>query len=409
MANTDPAFCNGHVSPALARKLGCVRRGYRYLSIRIKRMEFQPSMADTKRHLVVLFGGQSAEHEVSVISARSMLAELNRDRFHITLVGISRDGVWRHIDESSNVLASGVVDTDAAPRVLVDHNGGGMLVEGDDGSFERLPVDVVFPVLHGPHGEDGTVQGLLELAGIAAVGSGVAGSSVGMDKELSKRVFRAEGLPQLDYAVVRRSKWRAESDTVLDELEERLGFPMFVKPARMGSSVGVSRAHDRESLIVALDEAARFDNKMIVETAAVDCREVECAVLGYEDAQASVLGEIVPDNDFYDYESKYVTGNSELVIPAELSVQITEAIQRLALAAFRAVGAAGLARVDFFVSRDGKHVHVNEINTMPGFTPISMYPKLWAQSGLEYPDLIDRLIDLALDRDQDRKEAEATR
>jgi D-alanine-D-alanine ligase len=360
-------------------------------------------MARTR--LVVLFGGQSAEHEVSVISARSMLPHLDRERFEVTLVGITRSGEWLKIDERSNVLASGVVEADAAPRVLFDHGGGGSLIEiGSDGTVERTSVDVVFPVLHGPHGEDGTVQGLLELAGLATVGSGVAGSAVGMDKTLTKQVFRASALPQLDYHVVRRRRWRERPDIVLIELEGRLGWPMFVKPARMGSSVGVSRADTVETLRAAMDEAARFDTKIVVETAAENCREVECAVLGHENPIASVVGEIEPANAFYDYEAKYLNDSSKLTIPADLDEMVVEQIQTLSVQAFNAVGASGLARVDFFVSRSDQSVYINEINTMPGFTPISMYPKLWEASGIGYGELINRLVDIAIERHDDRQD-----
>ena len=359
-------------------------------------------MPESKRQLVVLFGGQSAEHEVSVTSARSMLGEIDRQRYDITLVGITRDGKWIHVDEYSNIFASGKVESDASATVLVDHGEGGLLRERPDGGFDKVQVDVVFPLLHGPHGEDGTVQGLLELAGIATVGSGVAGSAVGMDKELTKRVFRAERLPQVEYATIRRARWRQRAEAVLIELEGRLGWPMFVKPARLGSSVGVNRADDRDSLCAALDEAARFDTKIIVEAAAINCAEVECAVLGHEDPIASVVGEVVPAGDFYDYEAKYVSDDAELRIPAQISDEATAEVQRLAIGAFRAVGASGLARVDFFVNHDDGSVIVNEINTMPGFTPISMYPKLWAESGIPYSELIDRLIEFAIARHDDK-------
>ncbi|MBT6273248.1 MAG: D-alanine--D-alanine ligase [Chromatiales bacterium] len=366
-------------------------------------------MTQTKRRLAVLFGGRSAEHEVSVNSARSVLEYVDRQRYEVTLIGIDKQGIWRVLDGFSNSIASGEMESDSAPTVLVDHgNGQSLVVQHHDGRRERLPIDVVFPVLHGPHGEDGTVQGLLELAGLPTVGSGVAGSAVAMDKELAKRVFKAEGLAQLDYMVVRRQRWRERADIVLIEIEGRLGLPVFAKPARLGSSVGVSRADDRESLRAAIDEAARYDNKIIVEAAALGCREVECSVLGYETPEASIPGEIVPCNDFYDYEAKYLAENSELLIPAPLSEAATAQIQALAVAAFRAVGANGLARVDFFVCGDDESIFLNEINTMPGFTPTSMYPKLWAASGLEYGALIDRLIELALERHDEHQQNETS-
>ena len=366
-------------------------------------------MSESKRHLVVLFGGQSAEHEVSVTSARSMLGEINRERYDITLVGITREGKWIQVDESSNTLVRGTVESDASATVLVDHGEGGLLRERPDGGFDKINVDVVFPLLHGPHGEDGTVQGLLELAGIATVGSGVAGSAVGMDKELTKRVFRAEGLPQVEHATIRRARWRERAEEVLVELEGRLGWPIFVKPARLGSSVGVNRANDKESLRAALDDAARFDTKIIAEAAAINCAEVECAVLGHEDPIASVVGEIVPTGDFYDYEAKYVSDDAELRIPAQISDQAAAEVQQLAVSAFRAVGASGLARVDFFVNHDDGSVLLNEINTIPGFTPISMYPKLWEESGIPYAELIDKLIDFAIARHVDKLDTSYSR
>ncbi|NKC16300.1 MAG: D-alanine--D-alanine ligase [Gammaproteobacteria bacterium] len=351
-----------------------------------------------KQRLAVIFGGQSREHEVSVISARSVLEYIDRDRYDILLIGIDKQGRWLALDESHNMMAASTVESDAARTIMVDHSqGGAVIIRSNDGGEERLGIDVAFPVLHGPRGEDGTVQGLLELAGIATVGSSVAGSAVAMDKELAKRAFRAEGLAQLDYMVVRRQRWRERADTVLSEIEGRLGFPVFVKPARLGSSVGVSRATDKASLRAALAEAARYDSKLIVETAATGCREIECAVLGYAAPITSVLGEIVPCSDFYDYDAKYVAQDSQFIIPAQLSEDATAHIQEMAVAAFRAVSAAGMARVDFFVVRE-ETIFLNEINTIPGFTPISMYPKLWTASGIEYSDLIQRLIELALER-----------
>ena len=360
-----------------------------------------------KRSLALLFGGRSCEHEVSVSSARSMLPHIDRTQFDITLVGISKDGGWYLIDEHSNALNQAVVTDKGIGQVLVDHTNQSRLLLLRDGQLQPLHVDVVFPLLHGPYGEDGTVQGLLDLAGIATVGCGVAGSAVGMDKELSKRVFAAEQLPQLDYRVVQRSRWHDVPQTVVDELQQQLQFPLYVKPARMGSSVGVSRADDVIGLRAAMHEAARFDTKIIIEAAAVGYREVECAVLGNEQPQASVVGEIVPSNDFYDYEAKYLSTSSKVSIPADIDPAITQRIQELATRAFRAVGASGLARVDFFVGPDDSIV-INEINTMPGFTPISMYPQLWAASGVSYPELVGRLADLAVSRHAEQLRTEMT-
>ena len=269
-------------------------------------------------------------------------------------------------------------------------------------------LDVVFPLLHGPFGEDGTVQGLLELAGLPYVGAGVLGSAAAMDKAMMKRAFRAEGLPMTDYLVVRRSEWRRDPERVRSEAEARLGYPMFVKPANLGSSVGVHRIDGPGAFRDRVEDAAAYDTKVLIEAAARDCHEIECAVLGNDEPRASVVGEIVPSREFYDYDAKYVDDASELLIPAPLPPETAERVRALSLAAFRAVDARGLSRVDFFVERGGeRRVYVNEVNTMPGFTPISMYPKLWAASGIPYPDLIDRLIQLALEEHRDRRDVRA--
>ncbi|MEM7406819.1 MAG: D-alanine--D-alanine ligase family protein [Pseudomonadota bacterium] len=364
-------------------------------------------MSVSKRRLAVLFGGRSAEHEVSVSSARAMLPHVDRERFDVQLVGISKSGEWLALPPDTNVLASGLVTSAAAPRLVVDHRPGGTFMHAD-GSGAPIAVDVVFPLLHGPFGEDGTVQGVMELAGIPTVGCGVAASAVAMDKELTKRLCKADGLPQVDYHVVRRSRWEQRPEPVLFEIEGRFEYPVFVKPARMGSSVGVSAAHDRDALAAALTEAARFDTKMIVETAASGYREIECAVLGNAAPEASVVGEIVPANAFYDYQAKYADEASKLIVPAELSEAASEEIRTLAVAAFRAVGASGLARVDFFVHPDDESVLVNEVNTMPGFTPISMYPRLWEASGIPYSELITRLIDLACERAEEHRRSQTS-
>ena len=286
--------------------------------------------------------------------------------------------------------------------------GRGAAPDGDDPALAAASLDVVFPLLHGPFGEDGTVQGLLELAGVPYVGAGVLGSAAAMDKAMMKRAFRAEGLPVMDYLVVRRSEWRRKAGRVQTEAEARLGYPMFVKPANLGSSVGVHRIDDAGAFAHRVDDAAGYDTKVLIEAAALDCHEIECAVLGNDNPKASVVGEIVPSREFYDYDAKYVDDASELIIPAPLRAQTAERVRHLAVAAFQAVDARGLSRVDFFVERGGeRRVYVNEVNTMPGFTPISMYPKLWAASGISYPDLIDRLIRLAIEEHRDRRDVRA--
>jgi D-alanine-D-alanine ligase len=277
--------------------------------------------------------------------------------------------------------------------------------DGDD--LPDSEFDVVFPLLHGPYGEDGTVQGLLELAGLAYVGAGVAASAVGMDKALARAIFAASGLPQTQYSVIARSDWRRAQVPVLERLEGEHDYPLFVKPANLGSSVGISKVHDRQELQAGLELASQYDTKLIVERSVENARELECAVLGNEYPKASGIGEIIPGAEFYDYTTKYIDDQSELVIPAVLEKSESEAIQELAMRTFKAIDCSGLARVDFFMRPDGS-VLVNEINTMPGFTPISMYPKLWAAAGVAYGDLIDRLIQFGLERHFDRKDLQST-
>ena len=357
-----------------------------------------------KIKLGILFGGRSCEHEVSVTSAKSVLQALDLDKYDVTMIGIDKTGRWLLARDAAPLLEAGVVDSTTLPAVLLDYPGSrGLVTLGPDRVAEQAArLDVVFPLLHGPFGEDGTVQGLLELAGVAYVGSGVVGSAVGMDKDVMKRVFHAEGLRQTDYATIRRHRWQREAEAVMAEMLARFEFPVFVKPANLGSSVGISKAHDELELRAGIRMAAEYDYKIVVEAGLEDCREVECSVLGNEEPEASVVGEIVPCNEFYDYRAKYVDDRSELVIPARISAATSERVRALALRAFRAVEAAGCARVDFFVRRADDEVYLNEINTIPGFTPISMYPKLWAASGVGYAELIDRLIGLALERQQDR-------
>jgi D-alanine-D-alanine ligase len=354
----------------------------------------------------VLFGGRSCEHEVSVTSARSLLEALDKDMYEPVMIGISKEGRWLVAEDALKVLEAGVVDESDALQVMLDYPGSRELLvrsHGDLASAASRPVDVIFPILHGPYGEDGTVQGLLELAGVAYVGAGVVGSAVGMDKEMMRRAFRAEGLPQVEYVVVRRGSWERDPDAVQRRIEAKFAFPVFVKPVNLGSSVGITKASAAGELRRGMDEAASFDYKIMVEAAAVNCREVECAVLGNEAPEASVLGEIVPGNEFYDYDAKYVDDTSDLIIPARISAETTELVRQTALRAFRAVESAGLARVDFFVDKGDESIYVSEINTMPGFTPISMYPKLWQASGIGYGELIHRLIQLGLERHEDRR------
>lgn len=356
--------------------------------------------------VVVLFGGKSGEHEVSLMSSRSIMAAIDRNKYEVIPVGISKEGQWFLFDPAQGVPAAGVDPLVGTPVVLVaDPVRPGFLPLTAGPSIapgELIQVDVVFPVLHGTFGEDGTVQGLLELANIAFVGPGVLGSAVAMDKDVMKDLFIRHGLPVLPYVACRRSRWEMDPGAVMDEIEARLGLPVFVKPANLGSSVGIAKAANREQLQAAITDAARYDAKIVVEQALVRPREIEVSVLGNEDPEASVPGEIVPGSDFYDYEAKYIDASSELLIPAPLSPAEEAEARRLALAAYQALHGEGLSRVDLFLTGDGRF-YVNETNTIPGFTKISMYPKLWEASGLPYSELIDRLLQLARARWQDRQ------
>ena len=361
----------------------------------------------SRTRVLLLFGGRSAEHEVSVVSARSVYAAIDREQYDVVLAGIDQQGRWYFGGKNNESLLSTttVVPDKQVPARL--STAGTSLVSEDGDDLPDSEFDVVFPLLHGPYGEDGTVQGLLELAGLAYVGAGVAASAVGMDKALARAIFAASGLPQTQYSVIARSDWRRAQVPVLERLEGEYDYPLFVKPANLGSSVGISKVHDRQELQAGLELASQYDTKLIVERSVENARELECAVLGNEYPKASGVGEIIPGAEFYDYTTKYIDDQSELVIPAELEKSESEAIQELAIRTFKAIDCSGLARVDFFMRPDGS-VLVNEINTMPGFTPISMYPKLWAAAGVAYGDLVDRLIQFGLERHLDRKDLQST-
>jgi len=358
-----------------------------------------------KTRVAVIFGGRSGEHEVSLASARSVMAAIDHSKYQVIPVGITRTGRWLTAGDPLALLSAGAADPPADEPVVglttTPSAAGRELVPGATGA--RFPqVDVVFPVLHGPFGEDGTVQGLLELAGAPYVGCGVLASSLAMDKIAARAAFAAHGLPQVDYRAVKRSDWEARPDTVLTILEAGLSYPMFVKPANLGSSIGVSKARDREGLRAALDEAARYDRRLLVEEAVPHAREIECSVLGNDRPIASVPGEVVPSNEYYDYAAKYIDGQSQLLIPAPIPAEAAARVRELAVQAFMAVDGAGLARVDFLMNGETGELFLNELNTLPGFTAISMYPKLWEASGIPYPELLDRLIELAVERHADK-------
>src|SRR5271156_4686409 len=396
-----------------------------------------------KLRVGILFGGRSGEHEVSLLSAASVLSAINKDKYEVVPIGITKDGRWLTAEHAENLLQGKLVleprqlragdpETTPAAAVLARgesvvvppepvHRQSGLVPFQTDETLTRrasdraINVDVIFPVLHGTFGEDGTIQGLLELADIAYVGAGVLGSAAGMDKDIMKSLFLAAGLPIVKHVTILRSAWENASKKVEKFVESKLKYPVFVKPANLGSSVGISKAHDRKQLGPAIEEAAKFDRKIVIEQRVGGrkhkAREIECAVLGNDNPEPSVPGEIVPGEEFYDYNAKYLSEGSKLIIPAKLSKAETKRVQQLAIAAFKAVDCSGLARVDFLMepgaqTRQGKKagkIYLNEINTMPGFTAISMYPKLWAASGLAYADLIDRLIQLGIERHQDKK------
>src|SRR5882757_650196 len=398
-----------------------------------------------KLRVGILFGGRSGEHEVSLLSAASVLKAIDKTKYEVIPIGITKDGRWLTADHAERLLHGDTEpdkndrptslragDPDATPgaallaqgeAVIVPpepvHRDSGMAPFRIEASALRraadraINVDVIFPVLHGTFGEDGTIQGLLELADIAYVGAGVLGSSAGMDKDVMKSLFQAAGLPIVKHVTVLRGNWERDPKKVQRLVESKLKYPMFVKPANLGSSVGISKAHDRKELGPAIEEAAKFDRKIVIEQGVggnkQKAREIECSVLGNDTPEASVPGEIVPGKEFYDYAAKYVDEGSQLIIPAKLSRAETKQIQQLAINAFKAVDCSGLARVDFLMDPKNRKIYLNEINTMPGFTAISMYPKLWAASGLGYSDLIERLIQLGQERYEEKKKNQYSR
>ena len=352
-----------------------------------------------KRRIALLFGGTSVEHEVSVVSARGVAGALDPSRFEVVPVGISGEGRWLSPAASRALLAGSGARVEGrgdGARLVVDP-GAGLLIVGPTGPAEALPIDAVFSVVHGWGGEDGRFQGLLEVAGVPLVGPGVLGSAVGMDKQVAKALFHERGIPVGPWSALRRERWEAGPKVAEAAILDALGVPVFVKPANGGSSVGISKVREAKDLGTALAAAFAHDAKAVIERG-LDAREIECAVLGNGSPEASVCGEIVPSREFYDYASKYEDGTSELRIPAPIPEALSDRIRTLALAAFDALELAGMARVDFFLERGTGEVYLNEVNTLPGFTPISMYPKLWEASGRTYADLLGRLIDLAVER-----------
>jgi D-alanine-D-alanine ligase len=369
-----------------------------------------------KKRIAVIFGGQSSEHEVSRVSAQSVVENIDRDKYDVVMIGITRDGRWLNYDGPVEKLGTGewqlIAESQASARKRLAQAGDAdadgaagarAILKISGAEAENRKIDVVFPVLHGCNGEDGTIQGLFELAGIPYVGSGVLGSALGMDKAYAKIIFEKEGLPQGIYLVFDRKRIRLETDRIADEVESVLAYPCFVKPSNAGSSVGVSKVYDRDGLKEALRLAAEYDRRVLVEEF-IDGREIECSVLGNDRPVASTVGEVIPCNEFYDYDAKYAAeSTSRVVIPAELPEETIQEIREYAVRAFKSLDCAGLSRVDFFVHRKTGRVYINEINTMPGFTSISMYAKLWEASGVSYPELVQRLIELAVERHEDNR------
>ena len=369
-----------------------------------------------KLRVGIIYGGRSGEHEVSVASAAAVFQNLDPERYLPIPILIDKEGRWAlparppAISIAAEVIQAGRKATSEPSREahLIAHPGGDTLLTVDrrehGAVVSGLGLDVVFPVLHGPYGEDGTVQGLLELANVPYVGAGVLASAVGMDKAAMKKVFAADHLPICDYEVVLARDWRRDERAIMSTIGTRLGFPVFVKPANLGSSVGISKARHATELRDAINLAAEFDRKIVIEAAVPKAREIECSVIGNDEPEASVPGEVVPSREFYDYEAKYLDSGSQLLIPAPLSKSLTEKVRELAVAAFRAIDGAGMARVDFLLSGETNILYLNEVNTIPGFTTIGMYSKMWAASGLPFPALLDRLIGLALERHGEKQQ-----
>jgi D-alanine-D-alanine ligase len=395
-----------------------------------------------KLRVGILFGGRSGEHEVSLLSAASVFNAIDKSKYEVVPIGITKEGRWVTAADAERLLggkapASSAAhlragDPEATPGAAVLASGEAVIVPPEPhrqsnsltpfqteagltrrASDRAINVDIIFPVLHGTFGEDGTIQGLLELADLPYVGAGVLGSAAGMDKDIMKSLFRAAGLPIVKHVTILRSEWEADAKKVQKLVESKLKYPLFVKPANLGSSVGISKARNRKELGPAIEEAAKFDRKIVMEQGVGGkkhkAREIECSVLGNDRPTASVPGEIVPGKEFYDYTAKYLDEGSQLIIPAKLSKRETKEVQQLAIKAFKAVDCSGLARVDFLMDPKTRKIYLNEINTMPGFTSISMYPKLWAATGLAYPDLIERLIQLGQERHQEKKKNQYSR
>jgi len=356
----------------------------------------------------IIFGGRSGEHEVSFCSASSIIKAIDKDKYTVVPIGITKEGRWISPQDSELALQSGKIDGKNTVILLNDSFSKSLICIDNNQKLDKSSalekLDVIFPALHGPYGEDGTVQGLLELANIPYVGAEVAASAISMDKELMKIIFKQKNLPVLKWMTIKRKEWQKDKEKILSLIQNNFEYPLFVKPTNLGSSVGITKVHKKEELEKAIDLASSYDRKILIEKGLEEVREIECGVLGNDEPRASVVGEVKPAGEFYDYDSKYIDERTQLIIPADLPDGVCKEVQEIALRAFKAVDAAGMARVDFFVTKKENKIYLSEINTIPGFTSTSMYPRLWEASGISYPELIDRLIQLALERHQDKEQ-----
>ncbi len=367
------------------------------------------SKKTAKIRVGVLYGGRSGEHDVSLCSAASAVEALDKNKYKLTAIGIDREGKW-YVQDKPQIIPhkdfGKVLALKKKGKWLVNHfqQNNQLHLYDLTNKNKKVTIDVVFPVLHGTFGEDGTLQGLLELAMVPYVGADVIGSSVGMDKDVAKRLLRETGIPVVSSITVNKSEWKANTQNIIQSAVEKLGLPLFVKPVCTGSSVGVKKVKEKEQLQKAVNFAFQFDTRVMIEKA-IDCREIECAVLGNENPQASILGEIVPKHEFYSYEAKYIDPDgAALIIPAQIDSSLSGKIRKSAIDGYKALGCSGMARVDFFLDKNTNEFYLNEINTLPGFTSISMYPKLWEATGIKYSKLLDKLIELALERHKKKME-----
>jgi len=366
-----------------------------------------------KLRIAVIFGGRSGEHDVSLMSARSVLNVLDPAKYEVIQVGITLDGEWLHGEDTIAAFENGELGKLNHVLLPGEPSHSALYISRTTKHGEVLDkladIDVFFPVLHGPFGEDGTIQGLFEMADVAYVGAGVVGSAVGMDKGIFKDVMRANNIPIVESVLVSRNEIEKDMNAVIEKAETMGAYPVFTKPVNLGSSVGISKCNSRSDLGEGLMEAARYDRRILIEQGAVNAREIEVSVLGNELPEASVCGEVLPSREFYSYESKYIDGTSGLLIPSQLPAEVSGKVREYAVRAYKAIDCAGMARVDFFVEKDTNRIYLNELNTLPGFTSISMYPKLWEASGLPYAKLVDRLIELALECKAERDRTEHKR